>query len=253
MDDQLFFKIIKDLEAVPESHKFLLTLARINEPLLDKRLKSFSFHVDANLPNASQVFWSNGSTLLPGKFEWMGSIIGSTLVVSLNSVHEKNHTQLMGFGLKKVFRNLDYLHELKEKNSFKTNVVLNAPYQSLDSSGEFLGFCRKRWPQFTPNVLPFFKWQGDIAAGEKERLASQFFSDKEANISEQGCGQWFDLHILANGQVTKCCIDEAGHKNDDYSVALNSVLDLYKKSLPLREHVPSRREVEECRACTHLG
>jgi len=253
MDDKLFHKIIDDLTYIPQTHKFLVTLARINEPLLDKRLEVFSKHITKALPNASHIFWSNGSTLVTGKFEWMGEIEGSTLVISLNSIDEKNHTAMMGFGLEKVLKNLDYLHLLKEKNLFGANVILNAPYQSAALSVEFIKFCKNRWPLFNPNVLPFFKWQGQVSAGEKERQLSKFFIDTAAEIATLGCGQWFDIHVLANGQITKCCIDEAGYQAEKFSARTHSILNLYRKSQHLRDRIPSRGGVSSCQTCTHLG
>lgn len=187
----------------------------------------------------------------------MGLIKHSTLVVSLNSVDEKKHTDLMGFGVTKVLGNLDYLHQLKASGDFPSNVVLNAPYQSQAQSLDYLKFCKKRWPLFDPHILPFFTWQGDIAAGEQERQESMFFNRVDADIpslvANLGCGQWFDIHILANGQVTKCCIDEAGHKQRDYDVRLNHVLDIYAKSMGLRQTLPARSRIVSCETCTHLG
>lgn len=253
MDDNVFYKIIDDLSAIPVTHKYLLTLARINEPLLDSRIQFFSEHIDKMLPNASQVFWSNGSTLAKGKFEWMGAIRDSTLVVSLNSVEEQNHMDLMGFGLRNVIKNLDYLHKLKENKGFNINVVLNAPYQSEVKSFEFVQYCKSKWPLFNPNLMPFFTWQGDVVAGENEKDASNFFSNLETDIPSLGCGQWFDIHILANGQITKCCIDEAGLRGEANNVVCNNVLDLYANSLRLRESLPARGQLNSCATCTHLG
>ena len=253
MSDETFFKIIGDLKAIPSTHRFLVTLARINEPLLDKRLRSFAEYIDNELSNVAQVFWSNGSTLAKGKFEWMAGCRGSTLVVSLNSVDEKIHTALMGFGLTKVIANLDYLHNLKRDNRFSTHVILNAPYQSEDEARKFIDYCKLRWPLFQPNILPFFSWQGDIPAGERERYASRLFEQIPTDPSRLGCGQWFDIHILANGQVTKCCIDESGLQGEEHSVASNHVLDFYRQSRKLRDSLPARQQVAVCQACTHLG
>ena len=253
MTDATFYKIIDDLKAIPPSHKFLMTLARINEPLLDKRIQLFSMHIAKVLPNVAQIFWSNGSTLVKGKFEWMSSCRDSTLVVSLNSVDEKTHTALMGFGLAKVIGNLDYLHKLKRDNRFNTHVILNAPYQSEDEVRKFVDYCKARWPLFQSNILPFFSWQGDIPAGEKERYSSRLFEQIPTDPFRLGCGQWFDIHILASGQVTKCCIDETGLQGEEYRVANNHVLDLYRQSRKLRKNLPARQQVSACQTCTHLG
>ena len=63
------------------------------------------------------------------------------------------------------------------------------------------------------------------------------------SILSQPCNQWNDLHILASGQVTKCCIDEAGYQEKDFSVEHNNVLDIYAKTLHLRQEFTSRSSV----------
>jgi hypothetical protein len=253
LGDDLFYKIIDDLTVIPVAHHFYITLARINEPLLDGRLEAFSRHINIALAGATQIFWSNGSTLVRGKFEWMTEVRQATLVISLNSIDEQTHIDLMGFGLEKVFRNLDYLHELKKNTLFRPYVVLNSPDQSEAKSLEFRTFCQQRWPLFQPHVLPFFAWQGAVPAGKAERDASHDVGSAVSAASALGCGQWFDLHILANGQVTKCCIDESGFEDDEYSALNHNVLDLYGKSAGLRDAVPARGEVGACRGCMHLG
>ena len=42
LPDELFHKIIAELWELPRSHTFTITLHRINEPLLDRRMEGFS-------------------------------------------------------------------------------------------------------------------------------------------------------------------------------------------------------------------
>jgi len=254
MKDELFYKIVEELTEIPQSHLFGITLTRINEPLLDSRLRKFSNVIAERLPSAKQQFWTNGTMLKEGIFEWMTQYSDANLNVSLNSVYEDEHIQMMGFGLKAVFRGLDYLHRLVEAGRFRLPVILCAPFINEQKAKEYGIYCRKRWPRFRPVIRPFFQWMGEINAGAKERDNSV---DKNSVIHQAAafpCGQWFDLHILANGYTTKCCIDEKGHVGEAaFDVRFRHVLDIYREGRELRELLPARSGTKECKRCLHLG
>lgn len=254
LDTDVVIKILRDLEDIPKSHKFNISLSRINEPLLDDRLEAFHRIIKEKLPNAYPQFWSNGTTLRPGRFEWMGMFPGSMLAISLNSVDEDEHTRMMGFGLKAVLPNLDYLHSLLEGKKLSLNVALRAPFENRSQAAEFMAYTAKRWPRFSAGLRPYFVWEGDVGAGkiEQERAASGLPEQKSA--AHFACGQWYDLHILANGYATKCCIDEAGFKGQEkFDCSKRHVLDIYRENQPLRDELPSRENVDGCEGCLHLG
>lgn len=73
MPTEVFEKIISDLSEIPAGHPLKVTLARINEPLLDRRLEYFHDLIAARLPNTRFTFWSNGTVLRQGAFEWMSN------------------------------------------------------------------------------------------------------------------------------------------------------------------------------------
>lgn len=247
IDTPLFYKIIDDLSEMPPDHVISFTLARINEPLLDKRLQVFSDYVAERLPGARQAFWSNGTMLNPGTFEWIDGYGHSRLNISLNSVTEQGHQDMMGFGLTKVLRNLDHLHQLKAKKDWRGFVNMHAPYLSPETTREMEAFCAERYPLFNLAIRPFFSWEGDEKSGTKEKEQSGVFSTQDFGIGSLPCGQWFDLHILANGFATKCCIDQTGFSDGKYDTRKHHALDIYRQSLPGRETVTG------CGNCTHLG
>ena len=253
MESDLFYKIIDDLAELPPEHVFHFTLARINEPLLDERLQDFSDYVAKHLPGARQSFWSNGTMLNPGGFEWMETYEGSSLNISLNSVNEADHLALMGFGLTKVLRNLDYLHGLKEAGDLEAEVTLHAPFQSQEKSREIQTFCAKRFPLFKLGIRPFFVWEGDEKTGAREREQTGVVDGQGFDVTALACGQWFDLHILANGFATKCCIDQTGFSTDKYDARQHHALDIYRQSQSLRRSLPGRGSVSGCESCAHLG
>lgn len=254
MSDELFYKIIDDLSAIPHNHTFGITLHRINEPLLDERLQGFCKLVDERLPSANQQFWTNGTMLRKGKFEWMTKYLRATLTVSLNSVNEDEHIRMMGFGLYDVFDGLDYLHFLTESKQFTLPVLLCAPFQTEAQSAIYQVVCNKRWPLFKPAIRPFFKWMGNSDSGAAHRHNSSIQSPSPEIICNFACAQWFDLHVLANGQVTKCCIDETGYIGQAaFNVRIHNLLGIFRDSRNRRLELPARAEVAECKDCFHLG
>lgn len=254
MPEELFLKIIDDLSVIPVSHSFNITLARINEPLLDPRLQYFHQVIADKLPSAIHGFWTNGTMLKNDILEWMSQYKNGSLSVSLNSVNEEEHVKMMGFGLKKVCQGLDNLHMMVESGQFTLTVILAAPFQSEAQAENFESVCRSRWPLFRPGVRPFFEWMGDSHIGSSERNASIASFQSVKNVKSFSCGQWFDLHILANGYATKCCIDETGFVGDErYDTRNRNVLDIYKEGHELRQNLLSRSTVEGCNGCMHLG
>ncbi len=254
MSTELFHKIIEDLSVIPDHHRVSLTLHRINEPLLDRRMEAFHDAAADKLPSATLLFWSNGTTLREGKFEWINKYPRAQLHISLNAVTEDEHVRLMGFGLERVLINLDYLHALKSEGKFAPPVALHAPFENAEQAWRVHDFCEARYPLFNLGIRPFFVWMGDIKAGESDRDEKTLRLIRENDISGFPCAQWYDLHVLANGFVTKCCIDEKGYVGDvQYDTRHRNVIDIYRQSRSLRDGLPARRDVAGCEGCTHLG
>lgn len=258
METDLVYKILEDLSAIPHDHKFNLTFSRINEPLLDKRLRDFHEVAAKKMPSARMRFWSNGTMLRKGLFEWMGDFKDGLLTVSLNAVDEEDHKRLMGIGLKRVLPNLDYLHRLREDGSYLGKVMLCAPFESNEQARRFQTYCNERWPLFTAVVRPFFSWiNGDGAGADNRAQASQNVAEIKAGasgISAFPCGQWFDLHILAHGYLTHCNIDERGFiDNEAFNVRKRNALDIFNDRLTLRNELPQRDSIEQCKNCECLA
>lgn len=255
MSTELFLKILNDLDPIPSSHQFSIALHRINEPLLDKRMEFFHGEVRKRHPQANHAFFSNGTTLREGKFEWIGEYENAGLNISLNSMDERIHSELMGINLKSVTKNLDYLHELVVAEKFKPKVTVVAPHLDNEHSSHFTDSVKERWPCFKIGVRPFFQWMGSTPSGGSYRGVSGLPNNQEfEQVLELPCGQWFDMHILANGYFTKCCIDETGYIGQkELSVKHNNALSIYQRLNEFRFKMPKRSSVLECKDCFHLG
>ncbi len=255
MDTEIFYKLLDDFSEIPESHIFSIALHRINEPLLDSRMKLFHQEFSLRYPQARHQFFSNGTTLKMNALEWIAEYEKSTLSVSVNSMDEERHQELMGFGLKSVANNLDHLHELVLAGAFLPAVTLHAPHLDDLHSKQFTEKCRARWPQFKVGIRPFFQWMGGTPAGGDHRSVAGLPNNPEIQaIDHLPCGQWFDLHILANGYVTKCCIDETGFMGmEEFDIRKNNALDVYRRRNDFLHTLPARGKVSDCNGCFHLG
>lgn len=255
MSTDFFYKLLDDLDEIPESHAFTIAPHRINEPLLDSRMRAFHEEIAKRHPQASHMFISNGTTLKAGAFEWMGEYAKAGLTISLNSMDEDRHQELMGFGLKALSKNLDYLHELVLGGRFKPPVTLCAPHLGDEHSTGFTQACQQRWPKFKIGIRPFFQWMGSTPSGGDYRGVSGLPNNPDSQLLDQlPCGQWFDLHILASGYVTKCCIDETGHQGQvRYDARVNNALAIYRERDDYRYSLPGRGKVRDCQGCFHLG
>jgi len=253
MSTELVHKLIDELSEMPPEHRFQITLHRLNEPMLDPRLRGFAERIGAKLPGAKQHFITNGSLLRERNIDWMSQFPTASLTVSVNSLNEEEHVRLMGFGLKAVVRGLDELHESKAQGRFDLPVRLTAQFRSPDEGRAYEQECRARWPLFEPGVRPFFEWMGGSHAGKEYRVNFGLPVRTTDRIAGFACGQWFDLHVLASGFVARCCIDETGLDGDAFDVRHHHVLDVYRQSRSLRSGLPGRSEVAGCNGCMHLG
>lgn len=245
-------KLIDGLAEIPPDHCYDIALHRVNEPFLDERLEYFSRYIDSVLPSARQIFWTNGSTLKNGKNEWINELKSAEMTVSLNSVDRVEYAEMMGGYLKldAVMEGIDRIHRLKIDNQFKHPVNIRIPGFDTIKSRDFIEMAFIRWPRFNPIVRPFFNWKSSTHTGsDYSELDS-----RNKYISDSPCGQWFDLHVLANGKLAMCCIDESGSEsaesNDTFK---HSLIDLYKKREKLRLSSSERSGIEFCNGCNFLG
>jgi hypothetical protein len=222
MPDTLFEKIIKDLCDIPETHKFDVNLSRINEPFLDSRIFLFASRINEVLPQASLVFFSNGSTLssqIIAKLQRLNSI--SRLNISLNDHRPQVYQEVMQLPFDRTYCALHLLHDAE----LPFPVILS---RVGDGSGEDVAFTewvKVTFPKFKAVVSFRSDWLG---------LTTSY----RQPIPDVGCSQWFKLHLLANGRDAFCCIDAEGRWGAG-DVRNNHALDIYNTSIRR-----ARREVK---------
>ncbi|HEY9840009.1 MAG TPA: SPASM domain-containing protein, partial [Candidatus Obscuribacterales bacterium] len=77
--------------------------------------------------------------------------------------------------------------------------------------------------------------------------------EQTGTVPNLGCLHWYEISIIATGEVSLCCMDGQG----DWSlgdVRKTHVLDIYNQPryLKLRERSLSRLALEPCNGCTYL-
>ena len=214
MPDELIEKIIVDLEPMPKNMPFTVSLFKVNDPLLDKRIFSIANEITSRLSNARLRLFTNGSPLTDSIVEKIAGIQRlEHLWISLNECEETAYEALMGLPLRRTLEKLDALH---------TRVVLGFPHQVVVSRVAdhterdlaFVRFVKERYPRFSPFLIGRGDWAGQVAGGQA------------TPTPPLGCERWFEVSIMASGKVALCCMDGEG-KHVIGDVRLNSIYDIY--------------------------
>ena len=246
INEEVMEKIFSDLKDIPQHHQYELIFARINEPFIDKRVIRYVQKADKELKNARQMFWSNGTMVNKNIVDIIKNINNSTLYISFNSSDEEEHKKLMGFGLKKVLINLDYIHNLKKKKEF--NPLVKLTLINNHSKEKTIEFISKRYPLFETGVREYFEWRGKNFKNERK-----FLKNDINDAQDLPCNQYFDLHILANNMQTFCCIDEDGMKGVENDIRKNHILEIYNLKKNFRLNSTMRKKIDKCKNCNLYG
>jgi hypothetical protein len=230
MTDALIDKIINDLTQIPRNHPFEVNLSRVNEPFLDTRIFDIAAKVNNALPQASLIFFSNGTPLNDRNIQRLKDVRSvNRLNISLNEVSAERYQDLMQLPFANTVKALDAVYEA------------NLPYPVVvsrvgDHSGRdqaFIDWVTARYPKFLPVVSPRSDWLGLKPDGDSEHA-----------VPEVGCTQWFKLHFLADGREAFCCIDAEG-KWGKGDVGTTSALEIY--------NTPERRAIRLSRVSRLQG
>lgn len=216
MPDNLIEKIITDLTDIPASHTFQVNLSRVNEPFLDRRIFDIARAINEKLPQASLVFFSNGTPLNDTNIKKLASLRNiSRLNISLNENEAQKYTQVMGLRFDHTLSVLQALYSAKLNNSIYFPVTLSRVGDGSERDDIFKIWVKSNFPVFNAEVSNRGDWLGLV-------------DGQSGEIPDAGCTQWFKLHFLSNGREAFCCIDAEGKygKGD----ARNShVLEIYNR------------------------
>lgn len=243
MSRKLFHKIIADLGDIPSDHSFTINLSRVNEPLLDKRIFEFIAYIGEHLPQCVVGFPSNGSTLSKRNIQKLAGLPNFTsLSVSINATNAESYKAIMGLDFDRTVKNLDTLHAMCESGEVGFHVWLTAVLggdQKVD-----VEWCRERYPGFNLSIYEATNWFG---------LTDNTTGDPRVAVGS--CKDWYQIHILADGNEALCCYDALGRHGEGNAKDIH-LLDLF--NLPWRREVRRKLAIRQssvtpefCKKCDY--
>ncbi len=226
------------LEMATFTKPFFFSPFKVNEPFLDKRVIGILQSINELAPLARLRLFTNGTPLTSQLIYHINDLVNvEHLWVSLNSTDTVQYEKIMRLPFDVTARKLDLVHEFEE---FKHKVVLSR-VASLDNkeNGDFIYYCRERWPKFTATLIKRDGWLGDINA-------------PLATIPDAPCSRWFELSICATGIVSLCCMDGHG-KYAIGDIKKNTLLEIYNHPFwrERRERMMSRKQIFPCSTCSY--
>jgi hypothetical protein len=244
MPDHLIEKVVKELGESPKKLPFLFAPYKVSDPFLEPRLFDIMGLVSERLPLARIALITNGSPLTTRAMERLAEFRNvAYLNVSLNSDNADEYERTMNIPFKRTLKRLDELHQRASGRLFAFPVRLTRVAVDRESDSRFLAFCEQRYPLFKSMIAPRNDWIGEVVT-----------TGSNTRVPDAPCHRWFDLSIVATGEVALCCMDgEARYSKGN--VARQHVLEIYNQPhlRRLRETLPSRlAAADPCRRCTYL-
>jgi hypothetical protein len=242
MSDALIAKIIEECRAIPSDLPIQIVPLRVNEPFLDKRIFDICKSVNDTLPNAEIQLFSNGSPLNAKNLSKLAELkkIGR-LVISLHENRPDIYERVVGIPFERTIRNIEALHEMKVSGTIDFPVEISRVGDGSDQDEDFCRWGREKFPLFITYSTARADWIGAV-----ETLVSP--------VPQVGCGQWFNINVLADGKVAFCCIDSEGRwgfgdANEQH------ILEIYNQPerRALRESLRNRSELAQCANCSLLA
>lgn len=221
---------------------FYISPFKVNEPLLDHRLREICEQIEQEVPHAQLRLFSNGHALTEKNVEWIANLKKlPQFWVSLNSCDEIEYPAMMGAKLqfKRVAEKLDWLQDLCRADQFPHEVVLSRVVTDDTKDWAFVNAVRLRWPRFRPFLIKRDAW-------------IDFTRPSDAKVPHRGCARWFELNITAEGKAVLCCMDGKGEYPQG-DVVEKSLLDIYNQPQlkERRERAFTRAGIEPCQRCSY--
>ncbi len=238
MPDDLIAKIVSDIGDLDRSVPLYVTIARINEPFLDKRIFEVAKSIARVAPQAQFIYFSNGSPLVDAAMEKFEALPATfCLSLSMNDHRKDRYEEIMQIPYERALSRFDAIHMRKADGRlpFWTRVSKVADNNADDA--EFIAFCKERWPLFDVSVYRRATWSGSV-------------NTAPSVVPDVGCYQWFTAGFYADGTDPFCVMDSEGRfRHGD--IRTQHLLEIYNHParLRLREHVTNRKDVDYCRTC----
>jgi hypothetical protein len=247
MPDDLFEKIIRDLQEIPTEIPTRIAPNMVNEPFMDKKMFARLRRINEALPTTRLAIFTNFNVLPRGfmdEFRRLRNL--EVLNVSFNAANASDYRNVMGIDFARTIRHLKaFMAENRGRRFLEEPVVLSRVAAHTRADDDYEEQCRGLFAEFEEGV--------DYVVHLKNRTnwlgATE---DKQSPIPYSlPCGAWFDINIMCTGVVPLCCIDSKGeHIIGD--VTRNTVLDVYNNPdfKSLRQNEVSRESTDPCGNCS---
>lgn len=250
MSDEMFEKIIADLEEIPKDHQFTITPGVVNEPFMDKKFFPRLRMINERIPQAELTLFSNLNVMHRDFAEQITSIRNISYInVFFNAANAQEYEAVMKINFDRTVRNLKMLMSLNQKTRFtKMPIILSRVGDLTESDDRYGDEVRALFSEFSEGEDYQFKVKARTNWLDKLDIPS---SDVPTFYP---CTAWFDLYIHNDGKVPHCCMDsDAAYAIGD--ITKNSVLEIYNGPhfKYLRESMPSRGVAgSPCNKCALL-
>lgn len=249
MTDDLFEKIVRDLQEIPPHVPMRITPNVVNEPFMDKKLFTRLRRINEALPNTQITIFTNFNVLpknFPDRIREVRNL--AQINVSFNAANEEEYRQIMGIDFERTVDHLKRLMTANRDTPFLVHpVVLSRVKDHTRRDKAYKEECRE--------VFRDFEEGADYVVHVKNRINwLGATADKQSPISHAlPCGAWLDINILCNGVVPLCCVDSKAEYGIG-DVTKNSVLEIYnaKEFKSLRTTETSREATHPCGSCALL-
>ena len=247
MDDDLFDKIISDLEEIPPHVPIRIIPNLVNEPFMDRKIFSRLTTINERLPSATLAIFTNLNVVSRSFLSDLSQIKNINLFnISFNAGNEKEYEDTMKIDFQRTVENINSLLRANREKTFLSNPIILSRVASLtDADGHYVDECIKIFSDYSIGI--------DFEARVKNRAnwLGKLASEQSVIPKEMPCNAWFDLNIFCTGVVPHCCMDA----NGQYSIGDvrdSSVLEIYNdiKFKFMREKLAAREETHPCNTCS---
>ena len=233
MSDELFMKIVNDLTDIPEHIPVTVCPFKISAPILERRLPEMIDVLQGRVPNANIHLATNGSALTESKINELAAARRPINInVSLNDHRPEIYERLMSLKFERTIGNLEILHEKFIRGEFPHSVTIGRVSGNREEDVDFLNWVSGKFPHFSVMIKPAGNWIGNVD------------SRTHNSILPIGCLAWFQVSIMATGEVALCCMDAYGEKSFG-NVSTSSILEIYNS--------PEHRQYRESKSRTNLS
>jgi hypothetical protein len=243
MPDHLIEKILREIEEIRERPPFNINLSRVNEPFLDSRILDISVDIERRLPEARNMFFSNGTPLTETVLLRLSRLRRvDFLMVSVNDHRPARYEAVMGLPFEKTVSRLHLINEMRAEGALDFQVYVSRVGDGTAADNEFLDWVKTVFPALSGLVTMRGDWMGVVPT-------------PIGPAPDVGCRQWFQLHVIANGRACFCGIDSDARHGVGDARTQHVIHEIYNHPdrRRLRTDVLSRLAVGACRDCTMVA